>query len=772
MIRLPTSVVDLESRSVRHLDGTVLALTAREGSLLAFLAAHPFKTWDRQDLLREVWGYRGGAETRVVDVTVWRLRNKLGDPEAQVLKTVAGAGYRWEHGDKPGPKGPAVRAVGRDAELAGLRAALSTPAVVVLFGTAGIGKSRLARVLASERVHVWVDLAVARTEADVLASIAEGLAMAPEAARAPHIRAVLASAPARLLVLDDAEGAFLASSAALNRLAGACPILVTSRFKGRLEGQVLIEVGPLSVAAGVQLVCAEAPRTTPADAELLVRALDCVPLALRLAAARLDVLPVPALLRRLGDRLELLRSTRSDLGPRQASVRGALECSWEFLTEPQRNVATDLSTFAGIFSLEDAEAVADDPGVLDVIEELCDRSILRVEGPGLLEIHPFVRAWLVEHRRERGLDAELRHARYIATRSTYAADHAIDGPSVAELHRVCREIQVVVERLTTTSPELAAAVLVPLEDALLQCSPRPDLTAMTTLAADPRVPSELRARLGAMAARVLLTAGSVGPARQALTAALALGSTSQRLVRYHDARADVLSGHPQLAVAAHRALVAEADAAGDVEQACANLVGMVVALRMMGRVDESLPVLEDVLRRGPHLRRRCTALVGLGACLSDLGKFEAAAARLTQAVEMAAALGSPTEEGSACLNLGIAQEAMGAPDEAERALRRGLDCARRAGNDILAVGVLSVLARILAPRRLAEAEQILSDLSGHPTSGMPPVIAVLLEHARAVAAESRGEPELARIAWARVAEMYTQVGDERRAGMARGRMEV
>jgi DNA-binding response OmpR family regulator len=83
------------------LDGRPLALTAREFDLLRFFLAHPDKAWRREDLLREVWGWRVGDESTVT-VHVRRLREKVeADPTNPTrLMTVWGVGYRWESADE------------------------------------------------------------------------------------------------------------------------------------------------------------------------------------------------------------------------------------------------------------------------------------------------------------------------------------------------------------------------------------------------------------------------------------------------------------------------------------------------------------------------------------------------------------------------------------------------------------------------------------------------------------------------------------------------
>jgi len=89
-------VVDVAARQAR-LGGVVVALTAREFELLAFLMRHPGQAFRREELLEQVWGYRYG-DTSTVTVHVRRLREKVEpDPASPVrIATVWGIGYRWQ----------------------------------------------------------------------------------------------------------------------------------------------------------------------------------------------------------------------------------------------------------------------------------------------------------------------------------------------------------------------------------------------------------------------------------------------------------------------------------------------------------------------------------------------------------------------------------------------------------------------------------------------------------------------------------------------------
>src|SRR5262249_40119575 len=115
----------------------------------------------------------------------------------------------------------------------------------------------------------------------------------------------------------------------------------------------------------------------------LVRRLDGSPLAIELAAARVNVLPPAKLLERFDHHLDLLASTRADVAPRHRTLRAAIEGSWDSLTDVERRALAACSIFRGGFTLDAAEsvvAIADSPPVVDVLEALVGKSVVqRVE---------------------------------------------------------------------------------------------------------------------------------------------------------------------------------------------------------------------------------------------------------------------------------------------------------------------------------------------------------------------------------------------------------
>ena len=301
--------------------------------------------------------------------------------------------------------------VGREEAVRVVGGLLGERRLVTVAGPGGSGKTRLAGVVA-ERVAgrfadgVWlVELAPVRDPALVPLVVAAALGVRdrPGVPAAEAVAGVLARLQL-LLVLDNCEhviGAAAGLCAGLLATADDVRVLATSREPLRVAGEARYRLAPLPVPGpddadirGSEAVALFADRARQADAGFtldgpagpvvarLVARLDGMPLAIELAAARVETLGVAQLLDRIGDRFALLTGGDRLAPPRQRSLAATVQWSYELLGEPERRVFRAVSVFPGPFTLEAAEAVAG-PGAGPTVLHLVDCSLLSPPRAGL-----------------------------------------------------------------------------------------------------------------------------------------------------------------------------------------------------------------------------------------------------------------------------------------------------------------------------------------------------------------------------------------------------
>ncbi len=309
--------------------------------------------------------------------------------------------------------------LGREAELAAIRSMIidERARLVTLTGAGGSGKTRLA-LTAAERLFEWfaarvffVPLASVTDPELVGAAIAQAVgATDPSRAPLPAVIANLRSTETRsLLVIDNFEQVIDAAPI-LSELLTDCSeltILVTSREILHLYAERNIPVQPLplprqagasaadamaspAVTLFIQRAKAVNPTVPLDDANVaaiaeICRRLDGLPLAIELAAARTRLMTPRAMLARIGESLKLLTGGARDLPGRHQTLRRTLDWSYELLSSAEQALIRRLSVFAGSFTLEQAEAVADPFGQLDIgiedgIGSLVDKSLLVRKG--------------------------------------------------------------------------------------------------------------------------------------------------------------------------------------------------------------------------------------------------------------------------------------------------------------------------------------------------------------------------------------------------------
>jgi predicted ATPase/class 3 adenylate cyclase len=285
---------------------------------------------------------------------------------------------------------------GRNAELDALVAMLVGPApVVTITGSGGMGKTRLALEVAQRLEGTFrdgtffVSLAGVADATEVPAALGQVLGVKEQPGESLQA-AVLRRLHGReiLLILDNFESVADAALfvSALVEESPMLKVLVTSRNLLRLRAEHEFRLGSLPEQDAEALFTARAKIAQPSldvgdgQREQIVaicRRLDGLPLALELAAARARVLPLPAILARLEQRLAFLTGGASDLPERQRTLAAAIEWSYALLEPEEQALLLKLAVFAGGVSLEAAEHVAstgDD--ALELLTLLRDKSLL------------------------------------------------------------------------------------------------------------------------------------------------------------------------------------------------------------------------------------------------------------------------------------------------------------------------------------------------------------------------------------------------------------
>lgn len=354
------------------------------------------------------------------------------------------------HDTLPGVAAPLV---GRDVDLERVAALLAGSRLVTLTGPAGVGKTRLAIEAArmAGRRHTWLArLDVARTADAVIDTIGAALLVhgATEATLIDRLRPHNG-----LLVLDNCEHIVDEIAGLTARILADAPqlrVLATSQLPLGLDGERVYQLDPLSPADSVDLFARRAAERrasfvldddTAGTVDDVCRALDGLPLAIELAAARTNVLSVQEIARRLDDRFALLRDPTSRRPERQRALGAAIAWSHDLLFPDDQRGLWALACFVGGATLEALEhvlAALDVPGsaVLDVVSRLADRSLIRLAaqagGAVRYDLLDSVRAFALGRMAAAGLTDLARgaHAAWLAGAATLARGE-LHGPAQA-----------------------------------------------------------------------------------------------------------------------------------------------------------------------------------------------------------------------------------------------------------------------------------------------------------------------------------------------------
>jgi predicted ATPase/DNA-binding SARP family transcriptional activator/Tfp pilus assembly protein PilF len=603
---------------------------------------------------------------------------------------------------------PLTTLVGRESDIEDVVGWLTQGRLVTLLGAGGVGKTRLA-IAAAEALApdfadgVWfVELASLTDPALVVPAVARTLGVKEETGR-PLVETLTAALAARslLLILDNCEHLLDACAPLAETLLSRCPalrLLATSREALGLGGEhrystPSLALPPLAAVerslgaagygekdlawlmeyGGMRLFVERARQVQPAfrltaqnAASVLgvVEALDGIPLAIELAAARVRSLSVAEIQSRLHDRFRLLTGGSRGALPRQQTLRALIDWSYDLLTEREKRLFERLSVFLGGWSLEAAEFVCADQGrknaegvsaagrdvslivaaeVLDVLTALVDKSLVvyeEGEDEGRYRLLETVRQYGREHLVESGEAATYRRwHRDFFLALTEEAGKNLMGPDQGQW----------LTRLETEHANLRQALTFCLEGSLEGSDCLEDGEE-----------GESGLKLGAALQRFWQVRGHVSEGRECLTALLARPEAQE----HTKARADALNGAGRLTqlqgdYASARSLYEKALAImrelGDKQGIAASLINLGEVAWRQGDYVAARSLFEKSLELFKELGDQhgiADALVNLGNVVSKQGDHASARPLYEKCLEIRRGLGDRYGIAVALINLG------------------------------------------------------------------------------------------------------------------------
>jgi predicted ATPase/DNA-binding SARP family transcriptional activator len=761
---LPAEILDLERRRLAEERLNALELRVdselalgRHESLVAELeplvAEHPFRERLRAQLMLAL--YRSGRQADAL--AAYRsarvaFDEELGLEPGPALKELERAILRQDpsletertasEANLPRRRTPFV---GRRVEVAAVCALLRDDArLVTLTGPGGVGKTSLAIEAAGELARAlpdgasFVDLSGTAEPALVASTIAGSLELAGQPGR-PIEDVLLSEVRERrsILVLDNFEGVLDAAPLVARLLAAGheLRILVTSRAPLRLPDERVYTVPPLDLADAATVFVS---RAKVADAEFrltpenepqvagICRALEGIPLAIELAAARVNLLSPQQLLDRIGEPLAVLSGGARDLPARQRTLRATIDWSYELLAPGQRRLFERLSVFAGGATLEAVEAVCD--ADLDELAALLDNSIInREQQPGraprfrMLET---VREYSAGRLREDEGDAmglRRRHASFFVDLAEGAEPELIGPNARAALDRLAPEhdnLRAVLAFALDHDLELGFRLAAALRRYWEMVAHGPEIRGWLEQAFERVSGPDTRARVGALLVlgRQLIDDGAYDRSPAVFERAL---KGARRLKCGREA-AVALTQLSWLRAAAGdeaeserlgREAVAVAREARDPWAERLGLVLVGAALIERGELASAQQAFEEsltVARRLQDKRSLMNSLSNSGWAATRAGDLRSARRRLEEALRVADELDHVGSKVGVLSFLAVEANLAGEPQRAQELARDLLELGRESGRPIHLLEGLSELALALVEREPARAARLLA----------------------------------------------------------------
>jgi len=356
--------------------------------------------------------------------------------------------------------------IGREKEIAEIKAVLNSARLVTLTGSGGTGKTRLSIEVGTQLLPrfsngVWmIELAPLSDEAQIIPALAQafGLQELPFNLLANQVNDYLRDKKL-LLILDNCEHLIAACAHLADELLHQCSglkILASSREALGIAGEVAYRTPSLADSESTSLFVDRAHAAnskfsiTDANASSIAQIchrLDGIPLAIELAAARTKLLAPEQIATRLDDLFRLLVGGSRTALPRQQTLRALIDWSYDLLSDQEKNLLRIASVFVGGWTLEALEAVSDDPHALEHLEGLVNKSLVVTEERSN-EMRYFLLETIRQYAREKLFEAKQSSA----ARDRHFIHYKNSSSGLWDISRFTSETEL--QRIKTTQVEM------------------------------------------------------------------------------------------------------------------------------------------------------------------------------------------------------------------------------------------------------------------------------------------------------------------------------